>query len=113
MTEAIGRSLSRKRLHPTAPNPMEHGWDKVREKWFPNLAFRTLRAVEDRLVEAAQALEYGSALTAAITGFHWIISMPLNATQIISRQPTQGESESDSQVCPQQLPPEITSRSAS
>jgi len=44
---------------------MEHGWDNVREEWFPPLAFRTLRAVEDRL--AAQALENGPALIAFIT----------------------------------------------
>jgi hypothetical protein len=59
---------------------MEHIWDEMREKWFPNLIFGTLGGVEDRLVEAAQALEQDSALTAAVTGFHWIISISLNAT---------------------------------
>jgi transposase len=69
-------------LPPYSPqlNPMEHIWDEIREKWFPNLTFRTLGAVEDRLVEAAQALEHDPALTAATTGFHWIISISLNAT---------------------------------
>ena len=92
---------------------MEDGWDKVRQKWFPNLAFRTLRAVKDRLVEAAQALEHDSALTAAIAGFHWITSIPLNATQSITPAVRQAEEVSCSQVAPQQLPPETASRSAS
>lgn len=62
------------------PNPMEHIWEELREKWFPNLVFQTLQAVEDRLVVAARALERDSARTAAITGVDWNISIPLNAT---------------------------------
>jgi transposase len=39
------------------PNPMEHSWDEVREKWFINEVFGSLDGVEDRLVEALVALE--------------------------------------------------------
>ena len=91
---------------------MEHGWDNVGEKWFPPLAFRTLRAVEDGLVETAQALEHDSALTAAMAGFHWITSIPLNATQSITPAVRQAEEVSVFSHEPQQ-PPEMTSRSAS
>ena len=46
-------------LPPYSPqlNPVEHVWEDIREKWFPNLVFDSLRAVEDRLVQALATLE--------------------------------------------------------
>lgn len=46
-------------LPPYSPelNPVEHIWDEVREKWFPNLVFDSLDVIEDRLVEALVDLE--------------------------------------------------------
>jgi transposase len=69
-------------LPPYSPelNPVEHLWEEIREKWFPNLVFDSLTGVEDRLVEALAALENNSQQVAKITGFDWIVSIPLNAT---------------------------------
>lgn len=69
-------------LPPYSPelNPVEHLWEEIREKWFPNLVFDSLTAVEDRLVEAVAALEKNSQQVAQITGFDWIVSIAMNAT---------------------------------
>jgi transposase len=69
-------------LPPYSPqlNPMEHIWDEIREKWFPNLAFNSLEAVEDRLVESVLALENDAVSVSSITGFDWIINISMNAT---------------------------------
>jgi hypothetical protein len=69
-------------LPPYSPqlNPVEHLGEEIREKWFPNLVFDSLRAVEDRLVEALATLENNSQRVAQVAGFDWIISIPMNAT---------------------------------
>ena len=69
-------------LPPYSPelNPAEHIWEEIREKWFPNLVFNSLDAVEDRLMEAVLYLENHPKLTASITGFDWIVNIPLSAT---------------------------------
>ena len=59
---------------------MEHLWEGIREKWLPNLVFDSLTGVADRLVEALAALENNSHRVAHITGFDWIVSIPMNAT---------------------------------
>ena len=56
-------------------NPVENIWDEIREKWFPNLVFKTMQAVEDTLVEALVTLENDHARTQSIAGFEWIISI--------------------------------------
>ena len=68
-------------LPPYSPqlNPMEHIWDEIREKWFPNLVFNSLEAVEDRLVESVLALENDAVSVSSITGFDWIINISMNA----------------------------------
>ena len=70
------------RLPPYSPelNPTEHLWDEIREKWFPNLVFKTLDAVEDVLVDALRFLENTPERIAGLTGFDWVVSIPLNAT---------------------------------
>lgn len=69
-------------LPPYSPelNPVEHLWEEIREKWFPNLVFDSLTGVEDRLVEALAALENSPQRVARIAGFDWIVSIPLKAT---------------------------------
>jgi transposase len=69
-------------LPPYSPqlNPVEHLWEEIREKWFPNLVFDSLRAVEDRLVEALVTLENDSQRVAQVTGFDWIVSIHMNTT---------------------------------
>lgn len=61
-------------------NPVEHIWEEIREKWFPNLVFKSLEAVENTLAKALVALENDTDRTQSITGFDWIVSFPLSAT---------------------------------
>lgn len=61
-------------------NPLEHIGEEIPEKWFPNLVFDSLAAVEDRLVEALLTWENNPPLVASATGFDWIISISMNAT---------------------------------
>jgi hypothetical protein len=63
-------------LPPYSPelNPAEHLWEEIREKWFPNLVFRSITAVEDTLMEALAALERDSERVGGLSGFNWIIS---------------------------------------
>ena len=69
-------------LPPYCPqcNPVEHIWDEIREKWFPNLVFQSLDGVEDKLVEALASLENNAGKVHSLTGFDWIISFPMIAT---------------------------------
>lgn len=63
-------------LPPYSPelNPAEHLWEEIREKWFPNLVFRSITAVEDTLMDALATLECDSARVAGLTRFDWIIN---------------------------------------
>ena len=69
-------------LPPYSPqlNPVEHLWEEIREKWFPNLVFASLAGVVDRLVEALATLENDPQRVAQITGFDWVVSISMNAT---------------------------------
>jgi hypothetical protein len=55
-------------------NPTEHIWDELREKYFHNLTFDSLGAVEDRLEEGLRDLEKNKPLVQSTTGFDWIVS---------------------------------------
>jgi len=66
--------------HSPELNPVENLWDEIREKWFSNLVFDSLDAVEDRLIDALLFLEDEKELVSSITGFNWIINSPLHAT---------------------------------
>jgi transposase len=63
-------------LPPYCPelNPTEHVWDEIREKFFPNVVFGSLEAVEDQLVEAIVFLEKNPTIVQSITGFKWIVN---------------------------------------
>ncbi len=78
----IPKNMSLVRLPAYSPelNPTEHLWEEIREKWFPNLVFKTLDAVEDVLVDALRFLESAPERIASLTGFDWVISIPLIAT---------------------------------
>lgn len=69
-------------LPPYSPqlNPVEHIWEEIREKWFQNLVFESLDAVEDHLCEALLVLENDSKRVRSLTGFEWIVSSYMNAT---------------------------------
>lgn len=68
-------------LPPYSPqlNPVEHIWDEIREKWFSNLVFENLNALEDLLVEAFASLEQTPQLVQSTAGFNWIVNICLNA----------------------------------
>jgi putative transposase len=68
-------------LPPWSPplNPVEHVWEEVREKWFANRVFDSLRAVEEQLMTALKTLEEDSPRVASLTGFEWIRTISLNA----------------------------------
>lgn len=80
-TLAIPKNMRLLPRPPDSPplNPMEHIWDEVREKWFANEVFDGLDGVEDRLEESWAHLEQNKSLVASVTGFDWVISIPLMA----------------------------------
>jgi len=61
-------------------NPVEHLWEEIREKWFPNKVFKSLDAVESVLVDALHSLEQSPQKIASITGFNWMNGLILKAT---------------------------------
>jgi transposase len=64
------------RLPPYAPelNPVEHLWDELREKFFHNLVFDSLRAVENQLELALRTLENDYERVRSIVAWDWIIN---------------------------------------
>jgi putative transposase len=60
-------------------NPVEQVWDEVREEWFANRAFDSMKAVEEQLITALKTLEEDAPRVASLTGFDWITTIPLNA----------------------------------
>jgi len=69
-------------LPPYSPelNPVEHLWEEIREKWFPNKVFKSLDAVQNVLFDALHLLEQAPERIASITGFYWINDLNLKAT---------------------------------
>ncbi len=61
-------------LPPRCPeiNPSENMWDKMREKFFTNLMFDSMDAVEDKLEEAMIYYNKNKEIVKSITGFKWI-----------------------------------------
>lgn len=78
----VPENISLLPLPPYSPelNPVEHIWDELREKWFQNLVFNSIEAVEDRLVEALVTLEKDNTRVLNLTAFPWIISSLMIAT---------------------------------
>jgi len=56
-------------------NPVEHIWEELREKYFHNIAFDGLSAMEDRLEAGLLDLESDWDLVQSLTGFWWIIGL--------------------------------------
>lgn len=63
------------KLPPYSPecNPSENMWDDMREKWFPNITFDSMDALEDHLVQCARAYEASPKVVQSITGWDWIL----------------------------------------
>ncbi len=62
-------------LPPYCPqiNPSENMWEEIREKFFPNLVFDSMQAVEDKIIEACVFYQNNPQIVQSITGFNWII----------------------------------------
>ena len=67
-------------LPPYSPelNPVEHLWDEIREKYFHNLVFDSLDALEDRLCQALCMMEKDNEKVHSIVAWPWIINALLN-----------------------------------
>jgi hypothetical protein len=63
-------------LPPYSPelNHVENGWDDMREKFFKNIVFDSLEAVEDQLVIACNFYESNPQILKSIAGWKWIIN---------------------------------------
>jgi len=60
-------------------NPAEHLREEMREKDFADIVFDSMDAVEDQLAYSLRRLENEKEKVASITGFGWIINIPLIA----------------------------------
>ena len=67
-------------LPPYAPelNPVEHVCDELREKYFHNLAFDSMEALEDQLESSLKTLELDHPRVQSIVRWPWIINALLN-----------------------------------
>lgn len=54
-------------------NPCENMFDEMREKYFPNLVFDSMDAVENQMVYALLQLENKPDRVKSITGWKWIM----------------------------------------
>jgi transposase len=55
-------------------NPSENIWDDMRENFFHNITFDSMKAVEAILEKAANFYENNSSIVKSITGWEWILS---------------------------------------
>lgn len=64
-------------LPPYSPelNPTEQLWDLIRERWFSNIAHKSMQAVEDALVAALVALEAAPDTIRSLTHRTWITTL--------------------------------------
>lgn len=63
------------KLPPYSPelNPVEHLWDELREKYFHNLVFDSLDALERHLESALRTMENSADRVRSIVAWPWII----------------------------------------
>lgn len=75
----IPENIRLHRLPPYSPelNPVEHLWDEIREKSFPNRVFSEMKAVIAQLENDLPALASDTARVKSITAWPWIISLNL------------------------------------
>ncbi len=64
------------KLPPQSPNlnPKENGWDDMREKFFHNLVFNSMQAVENQLIIACNFYESHPEIIHSIAAWNWIIA---------------------------------------
>jgi transposase len=75
-SERLPKNLHLLKLPPYSPelNPVEHLWDELREKFFHNLVFNSLDALEDRLEFGLNFLENNPKRVLSIVAWPWIIN---------------------------------------
>jgi len=63
-------------LPPYSPdlNPSENMWDEIRETFFHNITFDSMKAVESKLIEASNFYENSPKVVQSIVGWNWILS---------------------------------------
>jgi hypothetical protein len=68
------------KLPPYSPNlnPQENNWDDMREKFFHNLVFGSIAAVEDQLVIACNYYEAHPEIIHSMTAWNWIINSSID-----------------------------------
>ena len=76
----IPENIRLHRLPPYSPelNPMEHLWDEIREKSFPNRVFSQMKAVVEQLAKDLPALASDTERVKSISEWPWIVSLNLN-----------------------------------
>jgi DDE superfamily endonuclease len=64
-------------LPPHSPelNPAENKWDDMREKFFGNMVFDSIKAVEDRLITACKFYEQNPKIVQSFSAWNWIIDV--------------------------------------
>ncbi len=77
----IPENIRLHRLPPYSPelNPVEHLWDEIRKKSFPNRVFSEMKAAIAQLSNDLPAPASDTARVKSITGWPWIISLNLKA----------------------------------
>jgi hypothetical protein len=72
---AIPENIRLIKLPPRSPelNSSEHIWEELRQKHFPNIAFKTLDAVEKTLCQGLNALSSNPAKHRSLTNFPYLI----------------------------------------
>jgi len=61
-------------LSPRSPqlNPSENMWDEIKEKFFHNQIFKSMKSVTDRLCQSIIHYESKQEIVKSITGWEWI-----------------------------------------
>lgn len=70
----IPENMTIRTLPPYSPelNPAENIWDEMREKFFANIVFESMEAVENKLSEASIHYQTHPDTVRSITAFSWI-----------------------------------------
>ena len=70
----IPDTMTVRTLPPYSPqlNPVENIWDDMREKFFANIVFESMDAVENKISEACLHYEENTETVRSITAFPWI-----------------------------------------
>jgi hypothetical protein len=64
-------------LPPRSPelNPAENNWDDMREKFFGNIVFDSIKAVENQLVTACNFYEQNPQIVKSFSAWEWIVNV--------------------------------------